>query len=306
MSIITKLFVQSVFFKNGTPQLIGNRTKKLLSMNLKNFQIIKFSSHFAEDEYKLKLEAENKKLQDNVERLKKELILVETANGKLQVPLPTKENNPAPKPTPVKINQVQQKPKVEGDNKKVQKKQKVKKEKKAEDKKAGGDTAQVDISRIDLRVGKIVEVKYHEGADSLYVEKMDVGEKELRNIVTGVRKHVTIEQMQGRHVIVFCNLKPNKIRGEISQGMVMCAASEDGKVEIIDPPAEAVAGDKIFVEGFTGKPDAQVNPKKKILEKILPDLKTNDKCEVFYKGKPLQVEGKGGLKSQTLKSAACR
>merc|ERR1712096_30442 len=77
-----------------------------------------------QDEYKLKLEAENKKLQDNVERLKKELILVETANGKLQVPLPTKENNPAPKPTPVKINQVQQKPKVEGDNKRFRKNKK--------------------------------------------------------------------------------------------------------------------------------------------------------------------------------------
>ena len=58
--------------------------------------------------------------------------------------------------------------------------------------------------------------------------------------------------MQGRHVIVFCNLKPNKIRGEVSQGMVMCAASEDGKVEIIDPPADAVAGDRITVEGFSG------------------------------------------------------
>lgn len=261
-----------------------------------------------QDEYKLKLEAENKKLQDKVNGLKKELISLETANGKVQIPLPTKGSKPAPaaKPAPVKTIPVEEKPKVV-DNKKAQKKQKVKKEKKVEDKKAGGDVqAPVDISRIDLRVGKIVEVKYHEGADSLYVEKMDVGEKEPRNIVTGVRKHVTIDKMQGRHVIVFCNLKPNKIRGEVSQGMVMCAASEDGKVEIIDPPADAVAGDRITVEGFSGEPDALINPKKKILEKILPDLKTNDKCEVVYKGKPLQVQGKGGLKSQSLSLSACR
>ena len=85
MSLITKIFVQSVFIKNWNPQLIGNKAKKLLSLNLKNYQITKFSSHFAEEEYKLKLEAENKKLQDKVEGLKKELISLEAANGKVQV-----------------------------------------------------------------------------------------------------------------------------------------------------------------------------------------------------------------------------
>ena len=85
MSLITKIFVQSGFIKNWNPQLIGNKAKKILSLNLKNYQITKFSSHFAEDEYKLKLEAENKKLKDKVEILKKELISLETANGKVQV-----------------------------------------------------------------------------------------------------------------------------------------------------------------------------------------------------------------------------
>ena len=85
MSLVTKILVQSVYIKNWNPQLIGNKAKKLLSLNLKNYQITKFSSHFAEEEYKLKLEAENKKLQDKVEGLKKELISLEAANGKVQV-----------------------------------------------------------------------------------------------------------------------------------------------------------------------------------------------------------------------------
>ena len=54
-----------------------------------------------------------------------------------------------------------------------------------------------------LTTGKIVEVKYHEGADSLYVEKMDVGEKEPRNIVTGVRKHVTIDKVSFKYTHSF-------------------------------------------------------------------------------------------------------
>lgn len=64
--------------------------------------------------------------------------------------------------------------------------------------------------------------------------------------------HIVVPvQMQNRMAILLCNLKPAKMRGVVSQAMVMCASSPD-KVEILDPPAGAVAGDRIIFQGFSG------------------------------------------------------
>lgn len=79
--------------------------------------------------------------------------------------------------------------------------------------------------RLDIRVGKIVEVSKHPDADSLYVEKIDLGEALPRTIVSGLAKYVPIEQMENRLVAVLCNLKPAKMRGVESQGMVLCASA---------------------------------------------------------------------------------
>lgn len=57
--------------------------------------------------------------------------------------------------------------------------------------------------------------------------------------------------MQNRMVVLLCNLKPAKMRGVVSQAMVMCASSPE-KVEILDPPAGALPGDRVICQGFTG------------------------------------------------------
>lgn len=79
-------------------------------------------------------------------------------------------------------------------------------------------------SRLDIRVGKIVEVTKHPDADALYVEKIDLGEPTPRTIVSGLVNFIPIDQMQDRMVVVLCNLKPAKMRGVESQGMVLCAS----------------------------------------------------------------------------------
>lgn len=53
----------------------------------------------------------------------------------------------------------------------------------------------VDASRLDLRIGRIVEVRKHPDADTLYVEEVDVGEAALRTVVSGLVKHVPLEQV---------------------------------------------------------------------------------------------------------------
>lgn len=110
------------------------------------------------------------------------------------------------------------------------------------------DDEMIDIGRIDLRIGKIVAgiqfskmnynshftkinflllVKKHPDADSLYVEEVDLAEGKTRTIVSGLVKHIPIEEMQDRIAIFMCNLKPAKMRGVLSEGMLMCASTPE-------------------------------------------------------------------------------
>lgn len=64
----------------------------------------------------------------------------------------------------------------------------------------------------------------HPDADTLYLEKIDVGEEQPRTVVSGLVAYVSLEELQDRHVVVLCNLKPQKMRGIESQAMLLCAA----------------------------------------------------------------------------------
>lgn len=90
--------------------------------------------------------------------------------------------------------------------------------------------------------------------------------------------------MQKRYVVVVANLKPVKMRGIVSAGMVLCASTPDHtKVEFINPPEGSKPGDKVFFQGYDDEPDAQLNPKKKVWEQVQPGFTTTDNLEVVYK-----------------------
>ena len=72
---------------------------------------------------------------------------------------------------------------------------------------------------MDIRVGKLLEVWPHPESDKLYVEKIDLGEGTPRQILSGLRQNIPIENMNGL-VIVLANLKPRKLAGMESNGMV--------------------------------------------------------------------------------------
>lgn len=148
---------------------------------------------------------------------------------------------------------------------------------------------EITPSKLDIRVGQIVEVSRHPDADALYIEKIDLGEAEPRTIVSGLVNFVPIEEMQNRAVVVLCNLKPAKMRGVESKGMVLCASVDEPKqVEPLLPPEGSKAGDRIVVEGYeTGEPDEVLNPKKKVWEKLQVDLKTNDNLLAVWQGNNL-------------------
>lgn len=78
--------------------------------------------------------------------------------------------------------------------------------------KGNTEVDEITPSKLDIRVGRIVDVSRHPDADALYVEKIDLGEEEPRTIVSGLVNFVPIEEMQNRDVVVLCNLKPAKMR----------------------------------------------------------------------------------------------
>ncbi|KAM6972125.1 aminoacyl tRNA synthase complex-interacting multifunctional protein 1a isoform 2-T2 [Aplochiton taeniatus] len=167
------------------------------------------------------------------------------------------------------------------------------------------EDATVDVSRLDMRVGRIVRAEKHPDADSLYVEQVDVGEAAPRTVVSGLVKHIPLEQMQNRMAVLLCNLKPAKMRGVVSQAMVMCASSPD-KVEILDPPSGSAPGDRVIFQGFPGEPDKELNPKKKVWEQVQPDLRTDGQCVATYKGAAFEIADKGVCKAQTMSNSGIK
>ena len=90
-----------------------------------------------------------------------------------------------------------------------------------------------DFAKLDLRVGVITACKAHENADRLLVSTVDLGEEKPRQIVSGIAGHYTPEAMVGKKVIVVANLKPVKLRGELSEGMLL-AGSNDKTLEVVE------------------------------------------------------------------------
>eukprot|EP00195_Chlamydomonas_chlamydogama_P011043 CAMPEP_0202890242 /NCGR_PEP_ID=MMETSP1392-20130828/727_1 /ASSEMBLY_ACC=CAM_ASM_000868 /TAXON_ID=225041 /ORGANISM="Chlamydomonas chlamydogama, Strain SAG 11-48b" /LENGTH=435 /DNA_ID=CAMNT_0049573779 /DNA_START=27 /DNA_END=1334 /DNA_ORIENTATION=+ len=141
------------------------------------------------------------------------------------------------------------------------------------------------IGMLDIRVGTIVKVDKHPNADALYLEEIDVGEDKPRQVISGLVKFVPQDKMAGRRVLVVCNLKPAKMREVMSYGMVLCASNDaHDQVDPVNIPEGVPNGERITFEGYPGPPLEEVNPKKKILERLFPDMKTDDKCVPNYKG----------------------
>lgn len=233
-----------------------------------------------------------------IEEARADLIKLETLNGKAQIPLPTQSPAANVQPEVPSAAPVASHPTAVKKEKAAKPEAAPKKEKPAAAANPE-DSLPIDVSRLDFRVGRIVEVAKHPDADSLYVEQIECGESKPRTVVSGLVKHIPIEEMQNRMVVILCNLKPAKMRGVMSEAMVMCASTPD-KVEILSPPAGSAPGDLVEVPGYSRTPDAQLNPKKKIFETCAPDLTTNDKREACFKGVAWQVPGKGAVTSQSL------
>jgi methionyl-tRNA synthetase len=127
--------------------------------------------------------------------------------------------------------------------------EKAKPEKKMEEtKKPAEETTGIitidDFAKVQLRVGRVFEAEPLEGSDKLLKLQVHIGE-EKRQIVAGIRANYTPEDLIGRQVVVVYNLKPAKLRGTESQGMLLAATDENGGAILLQPDREAPEGTQV-------------------------------------------------------------
>ncbi|MGJ9460242.1 methionine--tRNA ligase [Oceanobacillus sp. CF4.6] len=102
-----------------------------------------------------------------------------------------------------------------------------------------------DFDKVELKVAEVIACDKVEGADKLLKFRLDAGDKAHRQILSGIAEWYTNpEELIGKKVVIVANLKPRKMRGEISQGMIL-SAEKDGKLQVIEAPSEAQNGSEI-------------------------------------------------------------
>jgi len=100
-----------------------------------------------------------------------------------------------------------------------------------------------DFCKVELRVGKVLECEKVEDADKLLKSRIQIGD-EVRTIVSGIAKFYTPEEMVGKNVVVVANLQPRKMRGIVSEGMILCASNGD-ELKVVGPEGEIASGSEV-------------------------------------------------------------
>ena len=98
---------------------------------------------------------------------------------------------------------------------------------------------------LDIRVGKILECQKVPKADKLLQFSIDDGTGTPRTIVSGIAKYYNPEDLVGKEVCFIANFAPRKLRGVVSQGMIMSAVNPDGSLVVIGPQGEVVPGSSV-------------------------------------------------------------
>ena len=97
-----------------------------------------------------------------------------------------------------------------------------------------------DFAKVEIKIGKVIECKKHEDADKLLVSQIKIGD-EVRQIVSGIAKYYAPEDFVGKKVAVVTNLKPVKLRGVLSEGMILAASDKNG-LGVLMPDGEIADG----------------------------------------------------------------
>lgn len=101
-----------------------------------------------------------------------------------------------------------------------------------------------DFVKVDLRIGTIRSAEPHPNADRLLVLKVDIGESEPRQLVAGIRDTYDVRTLVGQQIVVVANLKPVKLRGVESRGMLLAGKDETG-LSVLAPGKRLLPGTRV-------------------------------------------------------------
>ena len=111
---------------------------------------------------------------------------------------------------------------------------------------AAGDAITIDeFAKVVMKVGLVLSAERVKGADKLLHMQVDIGEAEPRSIVAGIAEAYTPEEMTGRKVVIVANLQPRKLRGLVSNGMILAASPEGGKPVLVSVAGDVAPGTKL-------------------------------------------------------------
>ncbi|MDD5502265.1 MAG: methionine--tRNA ligase [Candidatus Thermoplasmatota archaeon] len=138
---------------------------------------------------------------------------------------------------------------------------------------------------IDLRIAEVKEVAPHPNADKLYVLKINLGKHGERQLVAGIRKYYTPEELIGKKITVVANLEPAKLRGVESNGMILAAEDSGGVVSVLI--AQGELGEPVFAEG--SKPADAIRPTIKYDDFALAEIAAFADGSIKFDGKTLRT-----------------
>ena len=101
-----------------------------------------------------------------------------------------------------------------------------------------------DFGKLQFQVGEIIACEEVKKSRKLLCSQVKIG-SQVRQIVSGIKSHYSAEEMVGKKVMVVTNLKPAKLAGILSEGMILCAEDADGNLSLMVPEKEMPAGAEI-------------------------------------------------------------
>lgn len=101
-----------------------------------------------------------------------------------------------------------------------------------------------EFKKINLITAKVLEVEKIPKADKLLKLTLDDGNKK-RTVVSGIAEYYKVDELLGKQVVIVDNLKPVKLRGVLSEGMILCASDDSGNLSIISPEKDFAPGTKV-------------------------------------------------------------
>jgi methionine--tRNA ligase beta chain len=141
------------------------------------------------------------------------------------------------------------------------------------------------FAKLNLKVAKVIGVSEHYKADKLLLINIDLGKGETRQLVAGLRPFYEDPQiLVGKHIICVTNLEHANLRGEMSQGMLLAAETEDVKTVMVVEAPDSEPGSQVFIEGIEiGKETIKFD------DFMKTGIYVHDSM-IMYKGKQLQTD----------------